>query len=679
MTPVQAVMNAVAVLIMGAAVTAIVSRSRNAVAYLALLFVTVASALALWAGGASLAGAESGSAPATMAVVSGIGASLTLDVDRFTAFFLLIIGVVAFLSTLYSTSHVRIYQREHPARYYPILLLFFAGVIGVVSVQDWFFFLVFWEFMTICSYFLVIYDKEDPGVLRAGFKYIVITHVATILILVAAVVLWHAAEPHSFSFAATEQAMGKLGEAAPIVLHVLLALWLIGFATKAGILPFGDWLPDAYPAAPSGASAAFAGTMTNLGVYGLLRIFVDLLPGSQFSVVWGVVIALLGTGSIFVATLASLSQGNAKRLISFCIIGQMGYVFLAIGMGIYFLPANPKLALIGLLAGLFHLMNGVFYKSLLFFTTGSLRYRTGARDLGMMGGLARLLPVTAVMAGIGALSISGMPPFNGFASKWLIYQVSVIGGIGFPLFLLFGLTAMFISLVTLAALFKYLGAAFLGQPSQHVAHLTENRNEVPASMQAPQVILGLCCIAFGLFPMLPLTAIYRAVTSLTTAVSGATLSGALGASALGLTLTPDGAVAGVWHPLASTVALIICVALSYGIARLAQAPSRVVPVWYCGVDLPQRLGHFHAHGFYEPFRRAFERVYVTTGTPKAAYPTTLAKVFDVDAWLYGPLVKAGSRVAERFSRSHVGIPQWYLVWQVVGMVLVLLVLFSVMR
>ncbi len=672
-------MHAVVLLVLGAVVTAVVSRSRSTCAYLALLFVAAASALALWGGAVRLLSSELAPAPATVAAVSGIGASLTLAVDRFSGFFLLIIGVIAFLSTLYSTSYMRIYQREHPARFYPILLLFFAGIIGVVTVRDWFFFLVFWEFMTICSYFLVIYDKENPSVLRAGFKYIVVTHVATILILIAAVVLWHTAEPHSFSFAASAQAMGKLAETTPIALHVLLALWLIGFATKAGILPFGDWLPDAYPAAPSGASAAFAGTMTNLGVYGLLRIFVDLLPGSQFSTVWGVAIALLGTGSIFVATLASLSQGNAKRLISFCIIGQMGYVFLAIGMGAYFMSSNPTLALVGLLAGLFHLMNGVFYKSLLFFTTGSLRYRTGVGDLGMMGGLARLLPVTALMAGIGALSISGMPPFNGFSSKWLIYQVSVIGGIGFPLFLLFGLTAMFISLVTLAALFKYLGAAFLGQPSQHVAHLTEKRNDVPASMQVPQVILGLCCVAFGLFPMLPLTAVYRAVTPLTTALSGTTLSGALGTSALGLTFTADGAAAGVWHPLASTVALGICMAISYGIARMAQAPSRVVPVWYCGVDLPQRLGHFHAHGFYEPFRRAFERVYVTTGTPKTAYPTTLAKIFDVDAWLYGPLVKAGSRVAERFSRSHVGIPQWYLVWQVVGMVLVLAVLFSVMR
>jgi len=510
-------------------------------------------------------------------------------------------------------------------------------------------------------------------------KYLIVTHVATTLMLVAVIVVWHTAGSHSFSFAASAQALGELGRTSPVVLHVLLALFLIAFATKAGILPFGDWLPDAYPAAPSGASAAFAGTMTKLGIYGLLRVFVDLLPVSEVSMVWGVAIALLGTGSIFVGTLTALSQDDTKRLMSFHVIGQMGYMFLGIGMGVYFLPSNPKLALLGLLAGLFHLLNHVMYKSLLFFTAGSLRFRTGTRNLNDMGALARVLPVTAVMAGIGALSIAGMPPFNGFASKWLIYQVSIIGGMGFPLFLLCGLTAIFISLVTLASFLKYLGAAFLGQPSEHVASLQGVRQDVPAVMQIPQMVLGLGCIAFGLFPMLPLRVISGAVSPLTEALAGVEMSSALGSSAFGLSFTPNGVAAGVWNPVVSTVALAICVGIAFGIARLAHAPSRVVPVWYCGVEVPRRVGHFHPHGLYEPFRRAFERVYVTMGTPRVAYPATLAKVFDVDSWLYGPLIRVGGRVAERISRSHVGIPQWYLMWQVVGMVIVLVVLFSLMR
>jgi hydrogenase-4 component B len=473
--------------------------------------------------------------------------------------------------------------------------------------------------------------------------------------------------------------MAALAQSRPVVLHVLLALWFIGFATKAGILPFGDWLPDAYPAAPSGATAAFAGTMTKLGIYGLLRVFVELLPASQFSAIWGIVIALFGTGSIFVGTLTALSQDDAKRMMSFHVIGQIGYMFLGIGMGVHFLPSRPTLALVGVMAGVFHLVNHVIYKSLLFSTAGSLQFRTGTLNLNRMGGLSSVLPATALAAGIGSLAIAGVPPLNGFASKWLIYEVSIIGGIGFPLFLLFGLTAMFISLVTLASFLKYLGAAYFGQPSAQVASLQGKRAEVPAQMQAAQWALGLCCVAFGLFPLLPLGLIFRAVTPLSSALNQANMQAALGNSALGLTFTPNGAAAGVWNPAVSAIALVVCVALSYALARVGQASSRLVPVWNCGVEVPAEIGHFHAHGLYEPFRRAFERVYVVTGVPRAGYPVSLARVFDVDSWLYGPLVRAGGRVAERVSRSHVGVPQWYLMWQVAGVTIVLIALFLLIR
>jgi hydrogenase-4 component B len=679
MQPCQTIVAAAGLLAVGSLVTAVASRKRDLCAYLALAFVTGAGALALWGALVALVGPADVRHEITLATVGALHASLSLAVDRLSALFLMIVSVVAFLATLYSTAYMRSYSRQHLARYYPILLLFFGGIIGVVTVRDWFFFVLFWEFMTVCSYFLVIYEEENPASLRAGFKYLVITHVATVCIFIAAIVLWHTAAPHSFSFASCGAAMAALAQSRPVVLHVLLALWLIGFATKAGILPFGDWLPDAYPAAPTGATAAFAGTMTKLGIYGLLRVFVDLLPVSEFSVVWGVVIALLGTGSIFVGTLTALQQDNAKRLMSFHVIGQMGYIFLAIGMGMFFLPTNPKLALTGLMAGLFHLINNVIYKSLLFFTAGSLRYRTGEENLNHMGGLSTALPVTALMAGIGSLAIAGIPPFNGFASKWLIYEVAIMGGIGFPLFLLFGVTAIFISLVTLASFLKYLGATFLGQPSRHVSHLVGKRHDVPVQMQVPQVALALCCLAFGLFPLLPLGLIFRAVSPLTSALANVSLTSALGSSPVGLSFMPDGAAAGVWSPIVASTALTLCVALCYGLARAAQPATRRVPVWYGGEEVTAEIGHFHSHGMYEPFRRAFEKVYVMTGVPRAGYPVSLARVFDVDIWLYDPLVRAGGKVAERFSRSHVGIPQWYLMWQVVGVVVVLATLFLLLR
>jgi len=679
MQPIQAIIGAAGLLAVGSLLAAVTSRRRDLCAYLALAFVTGAGALALWGALVALLGPAQGRHEITLASVAPLGASLTLAVDRLSALFIIIISAVAFLATLYSTAYMRSYARESLVRYYPILLLFFGGILGVVTARDWLFFLLFWEFMTVCSYFLVIFEKENPVNLRAGLKYLIVTHAATVCMFIAPIVLWHTASPHSFSFASCGQAMAALAQSRPVVLHALLALWFVGFATKAGILPFGDWLPDAYPAAPSSASAAFAGTMTKLGIYGLLRVFVELLPVSGFSVVWGTVIALFGTASIFVGTLTALQQDDAKRMMSFHVIGQIGYMFLGIGMGVFLLPSNPKLALVALAAGVFHLVNHVTYKSLLFFTAGALEYRAGTRDMNRLGALSSVLPLTGLTAGVGALAIAGIPPFNGFASKWLIYEVSIIGGIGFPLFLLFGVTAIFISLVTLASFLKYLGAAFLGQPSSHVLHLIGRRQEVPAQMQVPQAALALCCVGFGLFPLLPLGVIFRAVGPLTSALANVSLASALGTSPIGLSFTPNGATAGLWNPVVSTIALVICVALGWGLVRAARPVTRQVPVWYGGEEVPAGVGHFHPHGLYEPFRRAFEKVYVVTGLPRAGYPVSLAKIFAVDDWLYGPLVRAGGRVAERFSRSHVGIPQWYLMWQVGGVVIVLAALFLLLR
>jgi hydrogenase-4 component B len=674
----QAVLAACLLLGAGAAIAALLSRARAACAYLALAVVTAASALTFWGGLWALLG-PSRPFPVTLARVPTLGAGLTLAADPLSGFFLMMIAVMAFLATLYSTAYMRLYEREHLVRYYPALLLFFAGVIGIVIVRDWFFFLVCWEFMTVCSYLLVIYQREDPVSLRAGLKYLIVTHAATVCLIAAAIVLHHASASQSFSFAASAEAMASLARSSPAVLHLVLALWVIGFITKAGILPFGDWLPDAYPAAPTGATAAFAGTMTKLGVYGLLRVFVDLLPASSPAVLWGLVIALLGTASIFVGTITALAQENAKRLMSFHVIGQMGYILLGVGIGIYFLPTQPALALLGLAAGTFHLLNNVIYKSLLFFTAGSLHYRAGTLSLSRMGALASVLPVTALMAGIGSLSIAGVPPFNGFASKWLIYEAAIVGGMQFPLLLLFAVAALFISLVTLASFLKYLGTAFYGQPSAHTVSLVGERQEVPMEMQVPQVVLALCCVGFGLFPLLPLAAIFRALAPLGSVLSAVPMASVLGRSPVGLSFAPAGATVGVWNPIVALVGLAACALLSYALARSARAASRRVPVWYGGVRVPVPVGHFEAHGLYEPFRRAFERVYLATGTPRMAYPRRLAQAFDLDSWLYGPMVRAGSRAAERISRSHVGVPQWYLMWQVAGVVIVLAVLFALIR
>jgi hydrogenase-4 component B len=676
MSAVQSVVIGFGVLVAGAVVTALLSPRRRAVGALAFLFVLAAAAAMLPGAVRVLVG---GASPESQLLrVPTLGAQLTLRVDPLSALFLVIVSVISALTTLYSVSYMACHPRQHLVRYYPLLLLFFAGIVGLVCVADWFFFLIFWEFMTICSYFLVIFEKENPVAQRAGLKYMIMTHSATALMLLAVVTLWKFGQPHSFSFAAARETMAGLAASRPLLLHLLLAAWFLGFATKAGVLPFGDWLPDAYPAAPSSVSAAFGGSMTKLGIYGILRIFLETLPASDITMIWGVIIALFGTASIFMGTLSALAQEDSKRLMAFHVIGQIGYMLLAIGAGLYLLPTRPAIAMVALMAGVFHLVNHVCYKSLLFFNTGAILLRTGETSLGRVGGLWSRMPITAFTALVGSMSIAGLPPFNGFASKWLIYNVTVLGAPHFAVFAVLGVVAAFISLVTLASFLKFLGAAFLGPPP--AAAEQARRGDVPAAMQIPQVVLAGLCVLFGLAPLLPLTGVHRAIASLAAFGPSTGLADVVGSSWLGLRLSfaPGMAVA-VWLPIVGFASLLGFGLLAQGLSRLGAAERRQVEIWHCGTLPVGEQGRYPAHSFYDAFKRPFRNVYPPVRVPRTSYPARFMSIFDLDRWLFRPILRAGQKITEVTAHTHSGIPQLYLSWQIAGLILVVVALVLLAR
>ncbi|HVN31594.1 MAG TPA: proton-conducting transporter membrane subunit, partial [Thermoanaerobaculaceae bacterium] len=373
----------VALLMAGALVSLALARRRTASGWASVASVGAAG-VALWA--VVVRTFSQGPAPeVTLVSLPGIGAGLVVGVDCLSAIFLAITGTIGFLATLYSVEYMTRYRNDSVAKYYPVLQLLFVGIVGVVATADFVFFLVFWELMTFASFFLVTFERENRASQKAGLKYFVVNQAATFGMIAAALILW--TRSGSFRYAAMREALGTLAATQPALAHLVLFLFFMGFATKAGILPMGDWLPDAYPAAPSGATAAFGGTMTKLGVYGLLRVFLGFLPISPVTQTWGVVIALAGAVSLFVGTLTALKQDDIKRLMSFHVIGQVGYMFLGIGFGLYFLPTNQALAALGLLAGTFHMVNHSLYKSCLFLGAGAVSYRTGTRSLSALGGL----------------------------------------------------------------------------------------------------------------------------------------------------------------------------------------------------------------------------------------------------------------------------------------------------
>lgn len=646
----------IVILTVGSLVSLLFARKRKVCGWVSFAFVCASSVFT----GLAVAGAFTvASGEQTLLSLPQLGARLTLRVDPLSAIFLAIVAVIALLSALFSVRYMEHYAHDKVAKFFPLLLLCVASMTGVLVCTDFLFFLIFWESMTLTSYFLVTFESANAASQRAGLKYFIITHGATLCMVAAVLLLWRTSG--SFSFDAIRQTLSGLLSTRPFLAHTTVFLFFLGFATKAGILPMGDWLPDAHPVAPSGMSATLSGALVKLGIYGLVRLFCSFLAVSPSLRIWGIILALAGTGSLFVGTLTALRQTDTKRLMAFHTIGQIGYICLGLGVGAYCLPAYPALASIALAGAIFHCVNHACFKSCLFLGAGSVLYRTGERDMDKLGGLAAFMPYTTGTTTIASLSISGVPPLNGFASKWLIVAGCLLAGMRFPLFLLLGLVALFISLATLASFLKVLGSVFLGKADENT-----RIEEVPISMVVPQVVLGALCILLGVFPQLILRWVVHAVENLTgVPASGVDVSRLWG----GLVLS-DGSAVAFWSPLAILAALVILAGISYGIQCAGEAKVRSVPVWYCGEEHVPATVRYPASSFYLPFKHAFGGIYPSTSVHAPKFPVPLRRALDFDRWLYVPAVRAIDAAANRVRRTHAGTPQIYLLWIVIGAIIV---------
>lgn len=659
------VQTAFLILLAGAVIVSVV-RGWRAAGWVSVAFVALATAFA-WTDALRVL-SEGSRIYSPVVFMPRFGSELAVWLDRLGAAFVLLITGVSLMVSLYSVEHMELYDAGGAGRFHSLLQLFTASMIGVVCVADWLFFIVFWELMTLTSYFLVTHDRSNPEALRAGFKYFIMTHVATAGLLVTAIVLWRATG--AFGFEAHSQG---LAEQTASVRGVLLALYLLAFSTKAGVFPMGDWVRDAYPAAPSNVSALMSGVTSKLGAYGALRVFVGVLPqiGTRTELLgWGWVIAGLGTLSAFVPAVTAMRQRDAKRLLAFSSMSQMGYVFLAMGVGVAFAErgALPPLSLLALLGAGFHILNDAVYKSLLFMSAGSMEQSAGTLDLNRVGGLSAVMPAASVASLMGVCSLSGLPPLNGFTSKWLIYQASVSAGLRFAPFLIAAVAAFFVSLATLAYSLRFYSAAFLGKP----AAPERAPRSIPWPMSLAQGVLGLVCLVIGLSPYWVVSGIAKLFGGDASAVFRIGPAGALDT-------VREGVVPASWSPIGLTGGLVLCFLLAEVIRSMGSTNVRRVPGWYGGEEHADEEVRFRAQGLYSPFNVAFSRLYPRVPLPRIPGINRLKSVLDADLWLYSPLVRGGSGLVDKVSRSHVGTPQLYIIWQVAGMAIVLGFLFALVR
>ncbi|MGE5357409.1 MAG: proton-conducting transporter membrane subunit [Bacteroidales bacterium] len=536
-----------------------------------------------------------------------------LLVDGFSALFVVLISFMATVVSFYTIGYMEHYGQYGLRAFYLNFPVFVLGMVGIVIVDDlsWGFSIA-WQLMTVSSFFLIRFDHHDPQIRRAAGKYLALMELAWLAIVAGATAL-------SGSFAG--QPLGELARmtaAAPAPLQVAaLALVLVGFGLKAGVFPLGQlWLPDAHSSAPSPVSALLSGVMIKTGVYGIARTLFWMLPASTLSNGWrfaGLLVAAFGVASLFIGTVQALKQRDAKRLHAYSSIGQMGYILLGVGTA-HFLSAssNPMLqalAVLALVAAIYHTFNHAAFKGLLFLVTGSVQFATGSKDMDKLGGLVRLMPVTAVVAAIAAASIAGVPASSGFASKWTLIVSDLLAGPQAPVLVLFGIVALFTSAITLACYVKFFGMTFTSAGSEW--HAKPDVREVGATMLVPTVVLTAVCLAQGFFPWVFVNticgALYRSEgASVSHLFSDPGLSSRMTALGAGLSISFDSParVGAVMVPLLLLVVLCVALAFAGWLRRAGAAPVRHSAPWLCGYQQLSDANRYPSSNLFSAFNRA---------------------------------------------------------------------------
>ena len=351
--------------------------------------------------------------------VNKIPIGIYMVMDGFNAIIVCIINLIGFLSALYSISYIKRYTAEN--YFYALFCLMIGGMNGVVLSGDLFNIFVFLEISVISSYALVAFGVEKNE-LEASFKYQVLGGLASFLILFGiGFIYW---KTKTLNIADIKEAFNN-GYDKTYYLFVQILI-LSGFGLKAAIIPFHAWLPDAHSSAPSPISAMLSGVFIKaVGIYVIIRLFFNMFVVSEGM---AILITTLGTLSMVIGVFLAIGQWDIKRLLAYHSISQMGYVVLSVGIGMILISrgSEPEVAALAIAGGIFHLINHAAFKGLLFLNAGAIEYTTGTRNLKEMGGLARSMPVTSATSFIASMSISGVPPFNGFFSKLIIIIAAIM-------------------------------------------------------------------------------------------------------------------------------------------------------------------------------------------------------------------------------------------------------------
>jgi formate hydrogenlyase subunit 3/multisubunit Na+/H+ antiporter MnhD subunit len=579
----------------------------------------IALAVCIITGYLSLLIYRSGSQEVVVSEIPGLGflrsadSFMTFGSDNLSKLIILFISLFAILILIYSLVYIRGNRVRH---YYPYYLITIACSYGAVLSDSLILFLTFWGILGVTLYKMIPGRDEESS--ATAKKTLIMIGASDTVMIIGIGIIWKLCG--SFNMSSISLPVKDLVSTA-----AFLAL-LAGSFTKAGAFPLHTWVPDYTRDAPASSSALLPASLDKLlGIYLLARITTKLFILNDAMTF---ILLLLGTITIITAVMMALVQHNYKRLLGFHAISQVGYMILGLGLG----------SLIGIAAGLFHMVNNTLYKSGLFLSAGCLEYRTGKENIEDLGGLSKAMPVTFISSLIFAISISGIPPFNGFASKWLIYQGIIDFGSGTglsnKLWVLWLGLAVLGSALTLASFIKFIGGVFLSRRRESMKEV----REVPAYMWIPVIILALFCIFFGVF------------------ATGIVIPG------LFVPVTGKFAFAGYWN--SSTVSLLVLVSIVLG------------SFFYLATGLKKfRTADSFIGG---------EKIQESTGYPTTEFYKTIGE-FRFTSWFYKKaeekwfdIYDVSKQIVLRLSHSlsgaHSGVLPGYVLWVFAGLIIMLLIM-----
>ncbi|WP_037919743.1 proton-conducting transporter membrane subunit [Sulfurihydrogenibium subterraneum] len=520
-------------------------------------------------------------------------------IDSLSLFFASTVLLLASVVSVYSLTYINEFKNKRLL----VLLynIFIASMLLVIFSSNIPTFLIFWEIMSVVSFFLVIFDYKVKENLEAGISYIFMTHLGTGFIILAFTILFLYSSHLDFkSFSNINL---------PENMKFLVFLFaLIGFGTKAGIFPLHIWLPKAHPVAPSNVSALMSGVMIKIAVYMLIRFYFEFL--NNYPDYFGYIVVFIGSLSAIYGILYAYVQTDIKKLLAFSSMENIGIILMALGLSMIFKANNVYLlAGVAFIATLYHILNHSVFKGLLFLGAGSILYKTHTKNIENLGGLIKYMPKTAVFILFGVMGITALPPFNGFVSEWLIYQSILFSSKLDNEFLSFTMP-LFASILALTGAFalgsfvKMFGLSFLGLPrTENVKHASESE----ISMLFAMGVLATLVVILGIFPF---TVIYLADEVLKSLLGGSVFNSILYEN--GLILIASDYDFGRISPVGIALAGVLTLIIVYLFTRIfGSGKITVYETWACGLteDNLTTKAQYSGSGFSQPIRRILAFVY----------------------------------------------------------------------